>query len=412
MDKSKKTYVKALNKYNNGYIDKAIDLCEQSISMDIKNAASINLKGLLYYLKGDIDNAQKLWKMNYEINKDGVAERYLINTKTDKEKLYIYKKAVGLIKELHVNAALELLEKCSESDYNYINVNNYKTICYIKKGEYDKAINSLENVMKVDKNNSIAKENKKTLVKYGIIKNRIDARKAVYCLVGVLLVIVIVFGIPAIFRGTKNIAVKFSHNDKTSKSNIQKTPSNNVNKVVKEAPKKVQQESFPGDKIKNDLQNKNYENVYEDYMKWKDKNISNNDKSILASADQLLKGEGVEYFYGRGFNYINSQDYSNAKSYLAKAYELGDKHYLYPHIIYMLGSAFYLSGDFPNGIKYYTQYDEKYAQSDYEEAVLYALAIMYKDSDKTKAADYGQKLVDKYPKSIYNNSVIKSVINR
>ena len=87
MDKSKKLYIKALDKYNNGYIDNAIELCEESISIDIKNAASINLKGLLCYLKGDLDSAQKLWKMNYGVNKDGVSERYLNDTGKDKEKL-------------------------------------------------------------------------------------------------------------------------------------------------------------------------------------------------------------------------------------------------------------------------------------------------------------------------------------
>ena len=56
MDKSQKKYIKALDNYNNGYIDKAIKLCEESISINIKNSAAINLKGLLYYLNGDLDN--------------------------------------------------------------------------------------------------------------------------------------------------------------------------------------------------------------------------------------------------------------------------------------------------------------------------------------------------------------------
>ena len=56
MDKSQKIYNKALDKYNKGYIGKSMELCDESISISIKNGAAINLKGLLLYLKGDLGN--------------------------------------------------------------------------------------------------------------------------------------------------------------------------------------------------------------------------------------------------------------------------------------------------------------------------------------------------------------------
>lgn len=412
MDKSKKTYIKALDKYDNGYIDKAIDLCEESISMDIKNTAPINLKGLLYYLKGDIDSAQRLWKMNYQINKDVVAERYLIDAKSDNERLDIYSEAIGLIKELYINEALELLERCSESDYNYINVNNYKALCYIKKGQYDKAINAIENVMKTDRNNTMAKENRKTLIKYGILKNKISGKKAVYSLICIVLAITIGFSVPAIFKSIKNNITKISYKQKAPKDQLTKTLSSSQNKTVKAVAKKNQQEDFPRDKINDDIQSKNFENIYENYMKWKDKNISASDKAIIVNDNEILKNEGVEYFYEKGSAYISSKDFSSAKDNLTKAYGVGQQNYLYPHIIYMLGSAFYLSGDFQNAMKYYTQYDEEYGEDDYEETVLYDLATMYKDLDKTKSSNYAEKLIGRYPQSIYDNSVIKNLANQ
>ncbi len=45
MDKSGKVYVKAMNKYNDGYIDKALRLCEKSISLNNTNAAASKFKG-------------------------------------------------------------------------------------------------------------------------------------------------------------------------------------------------------------------------------------------------------------------------------------------------------------------------------------------------------------------------------
>lgn len=58
MNKSNIYYEKALNYYHKGYIDKAIELCEKSISDNIKNKAAIDLKGFLHYLKGDLKNSR------------------------------------------------------------------------------------------------------------------------------------------------------------------------------------------------------------------------------------------------------------------------------------------------------------------------------------------------------------------
>lgn len=412
MNKSKKIYIKALNKYNNGYIDKAIELCEESISIDIRNSASINLKGLLYYLKGDIYNAQKLWKMNYQVNRDEVAKRYLDDTKDDKERLKIYMEAAALIKELDINEGLQLLEECSESDYNSINVNNYKTICYIKKGQYAKAINSIENVMKIDKCNIIAKENKKTLIKYGVMKNKIDLKKVAYGVIGLVVVIAIGFAVPPAFKSMKSNLTKLSNKQKTTNDAKKLSSTKKSNNQPKQITKKIQEQTFSSDKMKNDVQNKNFEAIYDEYMKWKDKNLSINDKAVLQSANDILKTEGVEYFYSKGYAYINSKDFSKAKDNLTRAYTLGSEYYLYPDILYMLGSAFYLSNDFENAIKYYIEYDEKFSKGDYEETVLYDLATMYKNMDKSKASNYAQKLVDNYPNSLYNNSIIQSLLNQ
>lgn len=424
MDKSKKLYIKALEKYNNGYIDKAIELSEESISLDIKNAAAINLKGLLYYLKGDLDTCQRLWKMNYQLNKDRVSERYLSDSKKDSERQRLCCEALELIKELKINDALGILEQCSQSDYNYINVNNYIAICYINKGDYDRALSYIDRVLKVDKNNDIAKENKKKLKKFGIISTEIDTKKGVYILGGIACILAFSLATTS-FVKHYNIN-KFSMNANNLKSiikssNILKDANKSIEKksdveksnVVKNNTTTDKQEVriFSGDNLKKDIENKNFENIYDEYTKWKDKNLTINDKLIVAKAYELLIQEGINYFYNKGSEYINAKNYLEAKEYLLKAYTLGEQSYLYPHIVYMLGSSYELSGDAESAIKYYTQYDQKFSNGDYEETVLYNLITIYKDVDKGKAKIYSQKLIDKYPNSIYNNSVIKGLLN-
>lgn len=177
MDKSQRIYVKALKKYNHGYIDKALELCEESISLNINNAASINLKGLLMYLKGDINSCQKLWKMNSEINKDRVSEKYLESSSRDLERLKFYRESIMLIKNMKINKAIDLLTKCSESDFNIINVNNHLAICYMKKGNCSKAIKYLDKVLEIDLNNKRAQNSINTINNMNDTKEKFNAKK-------------------------------------------------------------------------------------------------------------------------------------------------------------------------------------------------------------------------------------------
>lgn len=168
MDKSYKLYKKALIEYQNSNINKALRLCDKSISLDIKCAAALNLKGLLYYLLGSLNNAKALWKLNCNMNKDSVSKKYLESTQEDESKGDKYYKALGFIKEVKINEAIILLEQCEESDFNCINVNNSLARCYLKKGEYIKADKCINKVLSIDRKNPEAIKNKKVLLSCGI----------------------------------------------------------------------------------------------------------------------------------------------------------------------------------------------------------------------------------------------------
>ena len=189
MDKSDKIYVKAMNKYNDGYIDKALALCGKSISLNITNAAALNLKGILYYLKGDLENAKKMWNINYKRNNDKISKKYIKDSIRDKEKLQLYVSSLELIKSFNISGALEILEQCEDSDFNFINVNNLISLCYIKQGEYDKALPHIVKVLKTDKKNTAAIMNKKTLIEYGNLKREINYKKIFVVSAGVLVTI-------------------------------------------------------------------------------------------------------------------------------------------------------------------------------------------------------------------------------
>ncbi|MEY8001657.1 tetratricopeptide repeat protein [Clostridium sp. Mt-5] len=401
MNKSQKKYNKALNKYNDGYIKKSMELCDESISINIKNRAAINLKGLLLYLKGDLQGARELWNMNHEVNNDEVAKKYLEGSKKDDVRFNLYKEALTLIKELKINEALVLLERCAESDFNYIEVNNYSALCYIKKGNYNKALEKINNVFEVDLDNAKAKKNMKFLKDVNIIKKGSNVKKTISISLAVIFAIVLIIGV---YKGIINPKNDFVNKNKVVKVIKYKNNVKNDHDVDNK-------DVFNEKDMENYIQNKDYDSMYLQVNKWKNKKLNSYDGEVLSRASQVLRGEGCLYFYNLGSRYLNSGDYSNAISYFNKAYEFGSKSDLYPHIIYFLANSIDLSGDLKSATKYYSQYDENFSDGNYEETVLYRLAIIYKGMDISTSKNYAKKLVNKYPVSIYNNSIINSIIN-
>jgi tetratricopeptide (TPR) repeat protein len=423
MDKSTKLYKHAMERYQSGYIDEAIEACEKSISLNIKNSAAINLKGLLLYLKGELETSRNIWKMNKDVNKDSVSKMYIESSYSDEDKWHMYETAIGLIREVKINEALEFLEKCNESDFNAINVGNAMASCFIKQGEYNKAIEYIDKVLTINKRDKIARENKKMLIQYEIIKKEVDYSK-IFKILGVVVVlfIVVYLGVEnknKIVNGIKNISLSEKKKPKEEVQNIVQQ----VEKVVdKPEPKKEEPASevknepkvqaiFPMEEIKIALEKRNYEELFKYYSDWKDKVSAINEKSLVGSMEEVLKKEGMNYFYTLGNQYTKEQNNVKAIESLNKAYRMGNSTELYEHVIFTLGAAYERVSDYENALKLYEEYYSNYSKGDYGDEVLYRMALIYKNVDKSKAKRYAEELIREYPKSIYNNSKTKGIIN-
>ncbi|MCY6354671.1 tetratricopeptide repeat protein [Clostridium sp. ZS2-4] len=434
MEKSNKLYLKALNKYQSGYIDQAIEICEESISINMNNTASISLKGLLYYLKGDIDSAKALWKLNYEVNEDEVSRKYLQGLNEDERKLALYTKAVGLIKKLNIKEALGLLMECKESDYNCINVNNAIAACYVKHGQYEKAVPYVNEVLKIDMKNDVALMNRKELIKYGVRRKsfvnkpfkkngKIIAAVALimFCILigkyGMTVMKKVSFNnekIKASVKNQKYVDKKEIVDKKTDVSkNIQLTTKEADNNKINTKTEKKQEEVFPHEDIKKSLGSKEYYKLHGYVSKWKKTELKINDKILLSQCEEVLKKEGVKYFYTKGSEFlVSSKEYKNTIDNLSKAYLYGKDNYLYQDIVYMLGVAYEKGEDNEKALKYYSEYDIKFPKGSYEAEVLYRLTLIYKDVNLNKSKEYAIKLVNNYSASQYNNSIIKNIINK
>lgn len=435
MDKSGRIYVKAMNKYNDGYIDKALDFCEKSISLKSTNAAALNLKGILYYLKGDLENAKRMWEINYKRNNDKVSKKYLNDSIRDKKRLQLYVSALELIKQLNICEALNILKQCQDSDFNFINVNNNISICYIKQGEYDKALQYINAVIKVDKNNTQATINKNTLIKYGNLKRKIDFEKMALVVISVFLVIMVIFIGDKNINNIKHISIMGAQklqsgislikgNGKDQTKGLQKTEDKKlveINKNVKvdksgvsvgEVVLNKAQEinEFPRHQFEVSIEKNNMEQIITYVNRWKNVELDMNDKLLIVKGEELIKGKGLLYFYDKGVSFINDKEYTKAQKYFLYALPYSKGNYLEEHILYMLSVSYKSSSDFQNAVKYYEIILKQFPSGSYTQEVLYNLILINKDVDSSKAKEYSQRLIKQFPNSIYKNSIVKKIL--
>lgn len=405
MDKSGKIYVKAMNKYNDGYIDKSLALCEKCISINITNAAALNLKGILYYLKGDLESAKKMWNINYKRNHDEVSKKYLKDSVKDVQKLQLYFNALDLMKKFNISGALDILKQCENSHFNFINVNNSISLCYIKCGEYDKALQHINQVLGVDKKNTQAIINKKTLIEYGNLKRDINYKKNFIIIGSIFLAITILLLVKTYGRKESNdliIASKTGQTKVALNGNNQAEKDTNLNKDSKK---------FPEQQFVESIKNKNMEKIIEYLNLWKDADLEINHKLLLVEGEELIKKDGIVYFYAKGMSYMDSEKYIEAEKYFLYALPYSKDNYLEQHISYMLALCYKSDSDFENAVKYYELTLNNFPSGSYTEEVLYNLIFINKDVDLNKAKDYAEKLVKQFPSSEYNNSMVKSIMD-
>lgn len=378
-NKDKKVYEKALDLYNKGYIDKAIEQCEIGISRNLKDSNLLNLKGLLLYLKGNIEEAVSLWKINKDYNGDNISKSYLIDIEKDFCRKELFEEAEELIKNLNIDEAIEILNICNESDFNLIGVNNNLAICYMKKGLYDNSKFYIKKVFAVDKNNITAKSINKEINEILDIK---DNNKIVFKSILITFIIFMIVSTGAIAMGklknTPLVEEKLLNDNLSASNNIEN--SNTINES--------ENSSSKDETKQNNIQDKNNEKI----------------------ENPLTEGE-ITSNYINATNLFSQEKYNDAKVLLEKTIIYSEKSHLNDDILFLLASASEKIAKNEEAIKYFEQYIYKYEKGNYIEEAYYKIAILYKEINIEKSKFYAQALVNKYKNSIYNNNIIKGILN-
>ncbi|MGL5068205.1 MAG: tetratricopeptide repeat protein [Sarcina sp.] len=412
MSESRKFYNKGVKNFHNGNLEKAIANLDVAISHDMKNSAALNLRGIIYYMRGKSEKALASWQINVDFNGDDIAMGHIESFETDKLNHHKYNKALLLIKNNKFLEAIDELEAATCTEYNTINVRNALAYCYIKERDYDKAKENINIVLEKDRNNEPVKENIDIIKKESGIS--IGGYNKKYIAVAAFVIIVLAGGL-TMMDNAKKIP---NGNDNTAGIVVDRLGTKDSQEKENEADSK-EETTLEGNKttldvkkLKDSVESKDFEWIQKNLLNAEIKGLSELELEVIDDAKELMIAQGVQYFYKQGTNEFNAKNFGKAKEVFLKALSYSDGTYLDAHITYMLSVTCETLGDNKDAIKYY----EKYESTDYEEEgsyreeVLYKLAILNEKEGNKVSKDFARKLISEYPSSIYNNDNIKAIL--
>ena len=421
MKESRKFYNRGVKNFHKGNLEKAIANLDIAISYDMKNSAALNLRGMIYYLKGQGQKAITSWKINIDFNSDEIARGYIdAYVNEDGINEYRYKQALEMIEKIEIKSAIESLEAASGSDYNIINVRNALAYCYIKKRNFDLAKNQIELVLDKDRNNAVAKGNLETIKKETGSLN-FNKQKIMI----VMSVVVVLIGGVSLMKnselGNKNLATipKEDVQDEV----VDETEDKKVDKIDKESKEDelAEDKDTESDNIvvgsvkelKNAISNSDFKWIDKNLVGIEKEDLSKEDGKVLKEAKIFMSTKGIDEMYSKGKTSIKAKAFESGKETLLMAKKYSKESYLDQHITYMLAGAFEGLEDNKNANLYYEEYiSSEYKGEDktYTEEVLYKLAILNKENDKAKSKKYASKLANNFNDSMYNNDKIKDIL--
>lgn len=417
--KSKKAYDKAMDYYEKGQINKALDICEIELSESLKNSAILNLKGLLLYQKGDLKEAVTVWKINKDFNNDPIAKNYIKDSLADEKRLETYILGEIELKNFRIDNAINLFKKCAESDFNAIKVNTALALCYQKKGDFKLAQEYVNKALRLDVNSATAKTIKKNLISTGVYQEERKSYKKIIIMITAIISICLITIITYIIFERLNNKSFFTKNKQVN--SIEKSEDSNETDteamLLDEEDEQVETGNIDTDKLFNKdtlmtlLANKDLDGIYKEIKDFKLDDLNSEDEGIYRQAIDILKSEGVQTFYNRGLTFFNEKSYENAAIEFNKAYTYCDGNYLKEHIMYYKANTSIKKEENTVALEEYEEYYNEYPKGVYTESVLYQLALLIDGIDKEKSKDYAKQILNNYPNSIYINDYIIKIIN-
>ncbi|MEG1870560.1 MAG: tetratricopeptide repeat protein, partial [Peptostreptococcaceae bacterium] len=354
MVKINKLYKKAMDCYCDGRLNSALRYCDKVLNMDRSHSPTLNLKGLINYIRGDLEEARMLWKLSYKLNGDMVSRKYLDDSRTDEGDIHIFNQGVLFFNEVRIREALNCFLKCESSHFNSINLWSYLAKCYMKLGEHTKAIKYVSDILNLDRSNREAFKLKSQLVELGFIPRQrgrqIKKGAMVFAVSVVAMCSIVLLGallvkgygkVEVWIEGRQEDRIAAENDNKTNldnfQGNIEETTGKDTNIKEENVENKKQEETLASEKsfdvgiLKGYIAAEDYENIISYIGNHDVEVLEINDNIVVQKGRDLIKEKGVLALYEKGNKHMKDEEYLKAIDSFKLVYDYSEGTYLNEH---------------------------------------------------------------------------------
>lgn len=387
-------YNQSIDLINERNITEAIELLNNSYFIDNSDIDTLNLLGVCLYNTCEFDKAKYLWSKSVSISEENNrACEYLkiIKSKEMNNLINIYNEGISALSSGKFDIALEKLNDVLSINEEFIEPYIIISLIHLNNNDFICAKEYLEKALVLDKGNDKVKKYYSAVIKKCYRNARTATRKNVRRKKNKAKLIWAVAGILIIC-----ICMVMIYYNKVSGNLSSKNENSNLQSNISDLNTKLSEKE---DEVNN----------LEDKIKKTEISMNN---LINGTPDEQLKfkntwdvlQEGLRNYKSNefkqaiiNFNYVNTKSLDdNEKS----------------------ESTFWLAKCYKNITNYdmavdeYKTYVDKYKDKDYCDDSLYDLAnILYKEGKVDEAKTYAKKMEEEYSNSMYNNDIIKNILN-
>lgn len=144
----------------------AVNYLNRALRLNKNHTDARNLLGLIYYEMGDLVEALSQWVISKNLNPDSnMADGYLDKLQSNQgrmdainQNIKKYNQALAYASKGSEDLAIMQLKKVLANNKNFVKGYQFLALLYLHKGEYEKAKKAIYQILRIDKNNTLALE--------------------------------------------------------------------------------------------------------------------------------------------------------------------------------------------------------------------------------------------------------------
>lgn len=384
-------YNKGLVSFNSKNITEAVSNLNKSIELFSKDIDSLNLLGLIYYVKADFNKALRCWKDSLAVSSENnVAINYLnyIESESFNRIIHIFNNGIEAYDTEDYYRCISVIKEVVEEAPDIIESYEILASCFVILGEYKKAKKWVNQIKRLDLTNEKAIYLEAVINESIEDQNNMESKRFSNKNLGfILLGLIVILLAINIYQNYVNNNLKDIYADEkfSFQATINRTEeSNRVLKVTNEL-------------LVNELETfiDSKENEVAETINPSLGIIVNDEKATFNSALVLFKNKKYLDAVDEFLNIVNH----------------GTELYLIKESTYYIAVAYEKYNDIDEAMKWFSQYIDNYIGGNYYDDSLYNYGLLlYKYGYTEEAKGVFNRLVKEVPGSIFNNSRVNYIL--